>query len=247
MTTRNLAPINGVRASPVWGTKYPESPHPKGPNDPGDVSASLPGNRQAGTAKSTLDDGRQTRQLVVVGFRLRKGQGRTRSLVCGQGLRTLWLFQCPSKVCFATVAEALSLPNIPQSAGSPRSAGQPLLADALPRSPWVSKAVRGDLVPVRVGIRVCRRDHSHGVAHLEAADARTVRFFRWPGHRQIRKRAPPTEWDPLWCRVVWWSLFDGFYGAVLKIQGRACLMARMLSLVILNSISMANGSPAAGS
>ena len=33
----------------------------------------------------------------------------------------------------------------------------------------------------------------------------------------------------------------------LKTQGRACLIARMLSLVILNSISMANGSPAAGS
>ena len=32
-----------------------------------------------------------------------------------------------------------------------------------------------------------------------------------------------------------------------KTQGRACLIARMLSLVILNSISMANGSPAAGS
>ena len=31
-----------------------------------------------------------------------------------------------------------------------------------------------------------------------------------------------------------------------KIQGRACLIARILSLVILNSISMANGSSGAG-
>ena len=35
--------------------------------------------------------------------------------------------------------------------------------------------------------------------------------------------------------------------APLKTQGRACLMARISSLVILNSISMANGSPVAGS
>ena len=34
--------------------------------------------------------------------------------------------------------------------------------------------------------------------------------------------------------------------AVAKTQGRACLMARMLSLVILNSISMAKRSPGAG-
>ena len=32
----------------------------------------------------------------------------------------------------------------------------------------------------------------------------------------------------------------------LKTQGRACLIARMFSLVILNSISMANGSPGPG-
>ena len=35
-------------------------------------------------------------------------------------------------------------------------------------------------------------------------------------------------------------------GAVLKTQGRACLIASTLPLVILNSISMANGSPAPG-
>ena len=34
--------------------------------------------------------------------------------------------------------------------------------------------------------------------------------------------------------------------AALKTQGRACLIARTLSLVILNSISMANGSSGAG-
>ena len=35
-------------------------------------------------------------------------------------------------------------------------------------------------------------------------------------------------------------------GVESKTQGRACLIARMLALVILNSISMANGSSAAG-
>ena len=46
--------------------------------------------------------------------------------------------------------------------------------------------------------------------------------------------------------------FDGFGGggggpeAAVKTQGRACLTARMLSLVILNSISMAKGSLALG-